>query len=144
MTERWPIIRRYREAFEAIKRSVLHLIAEDKHQPRQAIPIIPDDVRTTIQSLEVNMAENINKDDLEQMIGDMTGEHLAFWNEVDMNMDQSMIFQHDDNDLQFDLEPQSQQQMITGNGLGDITSDWLDSVDGRLLGHNMGWEADGE
>ncbi|RDW88310.1 hypothetical protein BP6252_00342 [Coleophoma cylindrospora] len=144
MTERWPIIRRYREVFEAIKRSVLHLIAEDKHQPRQAIPIIADDVRTTIQGLEVNMAENINKDDLEQMIGDMTGEHLAFWNEVDMNLDQSMVFQHDETDLQFDLEQHQQQNLMADNGMSDLTSDWIDSVDGKLLSHDMGWEAVGE
>lgn len=92
MTEKWPKIRRYRDAFEAIKRSVLSLIAEDKHKPRKALPEIATDVRTTLRELDSDMQEHMSRNDLEQMIGDMTGESI--WNDMGANAD-DMTFQQD-------------------------------------------------
>jgi hypothetical protein len=88
MTERWPNIRRYRDAFEAIKRTVLSLVTDDKHQPRKVITTSTTDVWSSLQSFDLDMIENINREDLEQMIGDMTGERMQFplWNDVDMSM----------------------------------------------------------
>ncbi|RDW63907.1 hypothetical protein BP5796_10409 [Coleophoma crateriformis] len=78
MTERWTSSRKYRDAFEGIKGTVLRLIADGNHQPRRTVTDMSADVRTTLQNLDTGMAEN-NRDDLEQMIADMTGEQLNFW-----------------------------------------------------------------
>lgn len=88
MTERWPDIRRYRDAFEAIKRTVLSLITEDQHQPRKVISTTTSNTWLDLQSLDLDMIENINRGDLEQMIGDMTGERMLFplWNDDDEGM----------------------------------------------------------
>ncbi|KAH8888145.1 hypothetical protein GQ53DRAFT_826702 [Thozetella sp. PMI_491] len=76
-TERWPAIRRYRDAFEAIKRSVLELIADDKHAPRMVVPALTTDdtIWSSLQGLNLDIYENLNRDDLEQMLGDMAGEN---------------------------------------------------------------------
>ena len=78
MTERWTSSRKYRDSFEGIKAAVLRLISEGKHQPRRTMTDMSVDVRNNLQNLDVGLAES-NRDDLEQMIADMTGEQLNFW-----------------------------------------------------------------
>lgn len=92
MTERWPNIKRYRDAFEAIKRTVLYLIAEEKHEPRKVIPAIIGDVWSSLQSLDYDMIGEINHSELEQMFDDVTRERMQFpaWDSMDINMYDSL------------------------------------------------------
>ncbi|KAE9978160.1 hypothetical protein BLS_000838 [Venturia inaequalis] len=84
MTERWPASRKYRDIFEAVKKSVLDAISEGKHIPRTAVTTMKDDMQNSIPMLQVNPATETIPDDLEQMISDMTGEQISFWDDVDM------------------------------------------------------------
>lgn len=84
MTERWPASRKYRDIFEAVKKSVLDAISEGKHIPRTALTTMKDDMQNSIPRLQVNPATETIPDDLEQMISDMTGEQISFWDDVDM------------------------------------------------------------
>lgn len=84
MTERWPASRKYRDIFEAVKKSVLDAISEGKHIPRTAVTTMKDDMQNSIPRLQVNPATETIPDDLEQMISDMTGEQISFWDDVDM------------------------------------------------------------
>lgn len=84
MTERWPASRKYRDIFEAVKKSVLDAISEGKHIPRTAVMTMKDDMQNSMPRLQVNPATETIPDDLEQMISDMTGEQLSFWDDVDM------------------------------------------------------------
>lgn len=138
MTERWPTTKRYRDAFEAIKRAVLSLIAEDKHKPRKAIPEIAADVRTTLRGIDADIKEHMNSNDLEHMIGDITGEHLSFWNDVDMNLDEMMNFELD----RVDIIPQNlfPPAQPANAQLQDTTSDWINTVDDTLPNSaGFGW-----
>ncbi|KAE9370898.1 hypothetical protein N431DRAFT_510353 [Stipitochalara longipes BDJ] len=74
MTERWPNIKRYRDAFETIKRTVLELMADGKHQSK---PTTMEDVFSSVQDFDLDMIGDINRDDLEQMFGDFTNERIA-------------------------------------------------------------------
>jgi hypothetical protein len=84
MTERWPAGIKYRDLFESVKKSVLDAIAEGKHFPRTAVSSMKEGMQTTLQSLQVDNTTEHIRDDLEQMISDMTGEEVSFWDEVDM------------------------------------------------------------
>lgn len=105
MTERWPNIKRYRDAFETIKRSVLYLIAENKHQPRKVIPSFIGNTWSSLQNFDVEMIEHINCDDLEQMMSDMTGERMQFprWNDVNTNMYDASDICNEGMDVNIDL-----------------------------------------
>lgn len=85
MTERWTSSRKYRDVFEGIKVTVLSLIAEGKHQPRRALTDMSADVRNSLQNFDVGMAES-NRDNMEQMIADMTGEQSDYWERTDAEM----------------------------------------------------------
>jgi hypothetical protein len=85
MTERWTSSRKYRDAFEGIKAAVLKLIADGKHKPRRAMTDMSVDVRNTLQTFDAGMAEG-NRDNMEQMISDMTGEQLNYWEREDAEM----------------------------------------------------------
>jgi hypothetical protein len=84
MTERWPASRKYRDMFEAVKKAVLDAILEGKHIPRTAVTTMKGDMQNSIHSLQVNTATDTIPNDLEQMISDMTGEQMSFWDDVDM------------------------------------------------------------
>ncbi|RDW58435.1 hypothetical protein BP5796_12365 [Coleophoma crateriformis] len=105
MTERWPNIKRYRDAFEAIKRKVLYLIAEDKHQPGKAIPQSAGDIWSSLQGFDVEMMENINSDAVEQMMSDMIGERMQIsrWNDMNMSMYDASDLANENIDVNLDL-----------------------------------------
>lgn len=84
MTERWPSIRRYHDTFEAIKRRVLDLMADDKHPSRRILPETLGDVWPSLQNLDFDIGG-----DIEQMFGNVTSEGPQFpsWNvDNDTNM----------------------------------------------------------
>lgn len=87
MTERWPPSRKYRDLFEVVKTSVLDAIAEGKHMPRTAVKSLKDDMQTSFQNggLHVDFATESLSDDLEQMISDITGEQISFWDDINMS-----------------------------------------------------------
>lgn len=84
MAEKWPGGKKYRDLFESVKKSVLDAIAEGKHIPRTAVSSMRGDMQTTLQSLQVNTTTESIPVDLEQMISDMTGESICFWDDTDM------------------------------------------------------------
>jgi hypothetical protein len=114
MTERWPNIKRYRDAFEAIKRRVMDLMANDKHHPRKVIPVAMSEVWTGLQITDFDM---IGGDDLEQMFGDMTSERIDFpqWNDVSMEMY---------NPLHLEAERIDPQLAITNGDDGNSNGSW--------------------
>lgn len=84
MTERWPASRKYRDLFEAVKKSVLDALSEGQHNPRTAVTSMKGDMHASIQCLQVDPTTETVPDDLEQMISDMTGEQISFWDDMDM------------------------------------------------------------
>lgn len=99
LTERWPKIKRYRDAFHAIKRSILNLITNEKtQQPQPHSPSQPQpqsrreklpaaaigDLWPGLNHLDFDSMEHINFDDLDQMMNDMTREGTQFstWDDV--------------------------------------------------------------
>src|SRR5689334_13178504 len=81
MAERWLVGRRYRDLFELVKKSVLEAIEEGQHAPRSAVASLKTGMQTSLQQLPVNMVVENVADDLEQMIGDMTGEAVSAWHD---------------------------------------------------------------
>jgi hypothetical protein len=79
MTEKWPAGKRYRDLFESVKKSVLDEISGEKHIPRTAVTSMREHMQTSLNGLQVDTAT-------EQMISDMTGGTVAFWEEADINM----------------------------------------------------------
>jgi hypothetical protein len=135
MTEKWPGGKKYRDLFESVKKSVLDAIAEGKHIPRTAVTSMKDDMQITLQNLQVDTTTESIPVDLEQMISDMTGEAVCFWDDIDMNfgiddgtgifgaMDGSGIpdqtqngheWSHTDNNMWFDsgYDPQNHNSMV--------------------------------
>jgi hypothetical protein len=112
MTERWSNIKRYRDAFEVIKRTVLDLMADGKHQPK---PAVMGDVFSGLQDFDFDMIGDINRDDLEQMFGDLTNEgmQLTSWNDVGMDMYDPL---NPGNDI---MDPQL--GMLNESGAGAVT-----------------------
>jgi len=86
MTEKWPAGKRYRDLFESVKKSVLDAVSAEKHIPRTAVPAIKEHIQTSFKSLQVETAADPFRDDLEQMISDMTGGAVGFWDDADINM----------------------------------------------------------
>jgi hypothetical protein len=84
MTERWPASRKYRDLFEAVKKSVLDAISEGRHIPRTAVTSMKNDMQTSIHGLQVDPITESLPDDLEQMISDMTGEPVSFCEDLDI------------------------------------------------------------
>jgi hypothetical protein len=78
MTERWPAARKYRDMFESIKQCVLAMTASEAVAPRVAVVAMNDDLRGNILSSGAAMTSE-NRDDLEQMLADMTGQPLFSW-----------------------------------------------------------------
>jgi hypothetical protein len=62
MTERWPNIKRYQDAFETIKRTVLELMVDGKHQSKTTVM---GDVFSSLQDFDFDMIGDINRNDLE-------------------------------------------------------------------------------
>jgi hypothetical protein len=132
MTERWPEARKYRDVFESIKRLVLNMIAEGKHQPRKAVSMMNDEVLNTLQGVNFgNMVAENSRDDLEQMIGDMTGERMWGWDDMDIG---SGVANAD-----FDIGDDADMRMVLGSvGLEgqdligfDIGSGWTNNGNGN-------------
>lgn len=68
--------------FEGIKDLVLDLIANGDCKAREAVgqEAISESVRETLQrGLDVEMVAESSRADLEQMIGDITGEGMFMW-----------------------------------------------------------------
>lgn len=83
MTERWPKSRRYRDLFEAVKKSVLEAIEEGKHFSQTAVTSI----QASIRDLHTDTIMESVSEDLEQMIRDMTGEIMPIWPGPDVSME---------------------------------------------------------
>lgn len=79
MAERWPAGRKYRDLFELVKKSLLEAIDEGHHVPRNAVASLKNDMQTSWHQLQADTAVESVADDLEQMIGDMTGETISAW-----------------------------------------------------------------
>lgn len=92
MSERWPASRKYRDLFEAVKKSVIEAIEEGKHIPRTAVTSMKDDMQTPLQSLPVDTTMESVTDDLQQMISDMTGQTISLWPDTDIGMDDAATF----------------------------------------------------
>ena len=91
MTERWPSIRRYHDTFEAIKRRVLDLMAEDKRPSRKILPETMGDIWPSLQNLDFDVSG-----DIEQMFGNVTSEGNTFppWN-IDNNTNLFVPLNHE-------------------------------------------------
>ncbi|EXJ82048.1 hypothetical protein A1O1_08117 [Capronia coronata CBS 617.96] len=87
MAERWPPSRKYRDLFEAVKKSVIQAIEEGKHIPRTAVTSMKGDMQKPLQSLHDDTPMDSVTDDLQQMISDMTGETISFWDDTNIGMD---------------------------------------------------------
>lgn len=135
MTERWPGTKKYRDAFEAIKRFVLSLLAEDKHQPGKSVTPITADMRTTLQGLDVNMVENVYWEDLEQMISDMTGEQIQLWNDIDPGVEDG--FEGVMHSLAADQMGMKPASLENGEIYRDLTSEWIASSAQRYSNPEM-------
>ena len=92
MTERWPESRKYRDLFEAVKKSVLEAIEEGKHIARTAVTSLKSDMQASLRDLPADTTMESVSDDLEQMISDMTGENIPFWTGTDVNMNEEQTF----------------------------------------------------
>jgi hypothetical protein len=79
MAERWPTGRKYRDLFEIVKGSVLEAIEEGGGVPCSAVTAMKDEVHTSLQKFGGDTSMDSVADDLEQMIGDMTGGTLSIW-----------------------------------------------------------------
>lgn len=86
MTERWPEGRKYRDLFEVVKKSLLEAIDEGHHIPRSAVASLKNGMQTPWQQLQIDTTVESVTDDLEQMIGDMTGEAMSVWNDDSLAM----------------------------------------------------------
>lgn len=98
MAERWPASRKYRDLFEAVKKSVIEAIEEGKHMPRKAVTSMKDDMQTPLQRLDADTTMESVTDDLQQMISDMVGETISIWPDTDVGMDDSTTFWEQPND----------------------------------------------
>lgn len=92
MAERWPASRKYRDLFEAVKKSVIEAIEEGKHMPRKAVTSMKDDMQSPLQRLDADTTMESVTDDLQQMISDMVGEAISIWPDTDVGMDDSTAF----------------------------------------------------
>ena len=112
MTERWPNIKRYRDAFETIKRTVLELMADGKHRTKLSGM---GDVFSSLQDFDFDMIGDINRDDLEQMFGDFTNERmqLTSWNDVGMDMYDPMNIGNDMMDAQLGMLAGAEEVTVT-------------------------------
>jgi hypothetical protein len=67
MAERWPDVKRYRDAFEVIKRSVVSLIGDGKNQQREKLPTAIGDAWSDLNNnFDFNMMDTIIFDDMNQ------------------------------------------------------------------------------
>ncbi|TVY46901.1 putative transcriptional regulatory protein [Lachnellula occidentalis] len=75
ITERWPGAKRYRDAFEVVKQSVVDLIAAGKHQqPRKAIMELKSGLESTLQDVQMNEG---GLDEFSRIMTEMAGERIA-------------------------------------------------------------------
>jgi hypothetical protein len=81
MAERWQAGRKYRDLFEFVKKSVLESLQEGHHLPRTVVASLKDGMQTSLQQLQADTEVENVADDLEQMIGDMTGEAISAWHD---------------------------------------------------------------
>lgn len=91
MSEKWPAGKRYRDLFESVKKSVLDAISAQKHVSRTVVTSMKENTEESLRNFQVetsSMQGHRIRDDLEQMISDMTGGAAGFWDEADvMEMD---------------------------------------------------------
>lgn len=73
MAERWPNIKRYRDAFETIKRSVISLIGDGKNEPREKLPTAIGDAWSDLNNFNFDMMETMTLGDMNQMFYDKDG-----------------------------------------------------------------------
>jgi hypothetical protein len=88
MTERWPESRKYRDLFEAVKKSVLEAIEEGRHFAPTAVTSL----HASLRDFPVDTTMESVSDDLEQMIRDITGESIPFWTGTDVSMNDEQDF----------------------------------------------------
>jgi hypothetical protein len=104
ITERWPGARKYRDAFEGIKHTVIELVAKGEHRPRKAIA----EVGARSKMLNVNPEEE-GGDEFWRMVGDMAGDDQQFSSDADLIALNSMNAFISDPDFLMDA------QLATGN-----------------------------
>lgn len=85
MAERWAESRKYRDLFEAIKNAALEAMDAGNHVPRAAVLPLNEEMQASLNDLSVEPSLGNVTVDLEQMICDMTGEDMGFWNETSVN-----------------------------------------------------------
>lgn len=114
MTERWPESRKYRDLFEAVKKSVLEASEEGKHIARTAVTSLKGDMQASLRDLPADTTMESVSEDLEQMISDMTGESISFWTGADVTMNDEFAGMMDPSlDL---FEPETWSNANTWNG----------------------------
>jgi hypothetical protein len=86
MAERWQVGKKYRDLFELVKKAVLDAIQEGRHAPRTAVASLKNGMQTSLQQLQVDTEVENVVDDLEQMIGDMTGEAISAWHDETLSL----------------------------------------------------------
>jgi hypothetical protein len=116
MAERWPVGKKYRDLFEAVKKCVLEGLADGNRSGaeaggRQSTLAIDDGMKSSLGNLQMDTAMDHVSGDLEQMISDMAGQPIAMWQ---------------------DLEDEG---MFDGTGTGDVGGS------GKLFGQNTSWDA---
>ncbi|ORY66068.1 fungal-specific transcription factor domain-containing protein [Pseudomassariella vexata] len=84
VTERYPSARKYRDVFERIKRTILDLIAQGKHEPRNPVSLEPP-VQESFANLSGHWGQGMGAD-FSYMLGQMTG-NVASTPPFDLVMD---------------------------------------------------------
>jgi hypothetical protein len=102
--ERWPGARKYRNAFEGIKHTLIELVAKGEHRPRKAIA----EVGARSKMLNVNPEEE-GGDEFWRMVGDMAGDDQQFSEDADLISSNSINTFISDPDFLMDA------QLATGN-----------------------------
>jgi hypothetical protein len=84
MAERWPDVKRYRDAFETIKRSVVTLIGDGKNRQKENLPTAIGDAWSDLNNIDFDTMDNIIFDDLNQDLegGIKDGIRIPTWDYV--------------------------------------------------------------
>jgi hypothetical protein len=103
MAERWSASRKYRDLFEAIKRSVIEAIEQGKHMSGKALPSMKSDMQRPLEKLEPDETMQCVNDDLQQMMSDMMGEQVSLWPDAETISEPdnpASLFRQPENDAQ--------------------------------------------
>ncbi|RDW76111.1 hypothetical protein BP5796_06932 [Coleophoma crateriformis] len=99
ITERWPGARRYRDAFEGIKHTIIDLVSRGEHRPRKVVA----EVASQSKNVNINVDAECG-DEFWSMVSEMAG-----------NDRQYPDFQEDTSLGTFVSDPNFDAQLITGN-----------------------------